>query len=86
MALSFSNAKILSAALTKAINGCRGFSAAAGKGGMGKKTGEDSTKKVFKPIQRVSWVPDPRTGFYRPENVAEDVCDAAYQRALHLKN
>ncbi|CAN0890190.1 Protein SENESCENCE-ASSOCIATED GENE 21, mitochondrial [Linum grandiflorum] len=53
---------------------------------MGKKTGEDSTKKVFKPIQRVSWVPDPRTGFYRPENVAEDVCDAAYQRALHLKN
>ncbi|CAN1765666.1 Late embryogenis abundant protein 2 [Linum perenne] len=93
MSRSFSTAKLLSAALTKAING-RGFSSAAaaaqaGKGGvMVKKTGEVDSKKVFIPLQRVSWVPDPITGFYRPENVSEDVHnhDAAYERALHLKN
>ncbi|CAL1412218.1 unnamed protein product [Linum trigynum] len=92
MARSISSAKLISAAVTKAITGGRGFSAAAaagkaavGKGGsssvtaatsgMGKKTGEAS---------KSSWVPDPRTGFYRPENVAEEI-DAAQLRALLLK-
>ncbi|CAI0580038.1 unnamed protein product [Linum tenue] len=93
MARSISGAKLISAAVTKAITGGRGFSAAAatagnaaaGKGGsssvtaatsgMVKKTGEAS---------KSSWVPDPRTGFYRPENVAEEI-DAAQLRALLLR-
>ncbi|CAI0395380.1 unnamed protein product [Linum tenue] len=45
---------------------------------MVKKTGEAGNKVS------TSWVPDPRTGFYRPENVAEEI-DAAELRALLLK-
>ncbi|CAI0579933.1 unnamed protein product [Linum tenue] len=86
MARSISGAKLISAAVTKAITGGRGFSAAAATAGnaaavtaatsgMVKKTGEAS---------KSSWVPDPRTGFYRPENVAEEI-DAAQLRALLLR-
>ncbi|CAI0395381.1 unnamed protein product [Linum tenue] len=90
MARSISSAKLLSAAVTRAITNGRGFSAAAaataGKAtpgnaatsGMVKKTGEAGNKVS------TSWVPDPRTGFYRPENVAEEI-DAAELRALLLK-
>ncbi|CAN1234214.1 Late embryogenis abundant protein 2 [Linum perenne] len=46
-----------------------------------KKTGEETPAGK----QRVSsWIPDPRTGFYRPDNVAEEI-DAAELRALLLK-
>ncbi|KAJ9171800.1 hypothetical protein P3X46_015114 [Hevea brasiliensis] len=91
MARSFSNAKVLSALITKAINR-RGFSAAAAapqgvvsslpKGGasMVKKTAAENIASA----EKVSWVPDPRTGFYRPENVAEEI-DVAELRALLLK-
>ncbi|KAJ8749643.1 hypothetical protein K2173_026292 [Erythroxylum novogranatense] len=76
MARSFSNAKLLSGMITRAING-RGFAvSAAPNTAMLKKTGEETTK--------VSWVPDPRTGCYRPENVAEEI-DAAELRAMLLK-
>ncbi|KAJ6680144.1 LATE EMBRYOGENIS ABUNDANT PROTEIN 2 [Salix purpurea] len=72
----------------KAITG-RGFSSAASQGAavskarsgadsMVKKTGEE----VGKSTEKTSWVPDPRTGFYRPGNVAEET-DAA---GLHLIN
>ncbi|KAG5231728.1 indole-3-acetic acid-induced protein [Salix suchowensis] len=74
----------------KAING-RGFSSAASQGAavskarsgadsMVKKTGEE----VGKSTEKTSWVPDPRTGFYRPGNVAEET-DAAGLRASLLK-
>ncbi|CAL1362097.1 unnamed protein product [Linum trigynum] len=98
MARSISSAKLLSAAVTRAITNGRGFSTAAaasagkatpGNGGgsavtaatsgMVKRTGEATNKVVS-----TSWVPDPRTGFYRPENVAEEI-DAAELRALLLK-
>ncbi|CAI0395382.1 unnamed protein product [Linum tenue] len=89
MARSISSAKLLSAAVTRAITNGRGFSAAAaatagkatpgnGGGSAVKKTGEAGNKVS------TSWVPDPRTGFYRPENVAEEI-DAAELRALLLK-
>lgn len=92
MAASFANAKAISSLITKAINR-RGFSAAASQGvvskggaarssaAMVKKTGEE---KIVGSTEKVSWVPDPRTGFYRPENVAEEI-DVAELRASLLK-
>ncbi|XP_050235741.1 protein SENESCENCE-ASSOCIATED GENE 21, mitochondrial-like [Mercurialis annua] len=88
MAQSFSNAKVLSAFVSKAINR-RGFSAAAssaastrsGAASMVKNTAE---KEVVKSTEKVAWVPDPRTGFYRPENMAKEI-DAAELRAVLLK-
>ncbi|CAN1234210.1 Late embryogenis abundant protein 2 [Linum perenne] len=94
MSRSFATAGLLSAALTNAIRN-RGFSSSAAaaaaatavKGGAVsaagrvKKTGEETPAGK----QRVSsWIPDPRTGFYRPDNVAEEI-DAAELRALLLK-
>lgn len=39
-------------------------------GKMGKKTGEEKMK------EKVSWVPDPVTGYYKPENSKDiDVAD-----------
>ncbi|KAF2319672.1 hypothetical protein GH714_017935 [Hevea brasiliensis] len=66
MARSFSNAKVLSAFITKANR--RGFSAAAavpqGVVSTVKKTAEE--KIGF--AKKVAWIPDPRNGCYRPEN------------------
>ncbi|CAN1234215.1 Late embryogenis abundant protein 2 [Linum perenne] len=85
------SSNINTAAVTKAIRN-RGFSSSAAaatavKGGAVsaagrvKKTGEETPAGK----QRVSsWIPDPRTGFYRPDNVAEEI-DAAELRALLLK-
>ncbi|CAN1234211.1 Late embryogenis abundant protein 2 [Linum perenne] len=88
MSRSFATAGLLSAALTNAIRN-RGFSSSAAavttavKGGAVsaagrmKKTGEETPAGKH-------WIPDPRTGFYRPDNVAEEI-DAAELRALLLK-
>nr|GMD94426.1 protein SENESCENCE-ASSOCIATED GENE 21, mitochondrial-like [Ipomoea batatas] len=43
-----------------------------------KKAGEASRKET-------SWVPDPVTGYYRPENIAKEM-DAAEMRAALIKN
>ncbi|KAJ6729438.1 LATE EMBRYOGENIS ABUNDANT PROTEIN 2-RELATED [Salix viminalis] len=90
MARFFSNAKVISGLISKEING-RGFSAVASQGAavstarsggaaVMKKTGEE----VSKATEKISWVPDPRTGFYRPENVSQEI-DAAELRAALLK-
>lgn len=56
----------------------------SGRGGpkrsvvMLKKGGEESSKTT-------SWVPDPVTGYYRPENHAKEI-DAAELRRMLLKN
>ena len=61
----------------------RGYAAAsqgvasASHGVMGKKAGEESAKK--------SWVPDPVTGYYRPENRADEI-DVAELREMLLNN
>ncbi|XP_052195663.1 protein SENESCENCE-ASSOCIATED GENE 21, mitochondrial-like [Diospyros lotus] len=49
-----------------------------GRGVLAKKGGEESAKAS-------SWVPDPVTGDYRPENQA-DQTDVAELREMHLKN
>ena len=48
---------------------------------MSKKAAEE----VARPTERVSWVPDPKTGYYRPENRPEEI-DVAELRAVLLKN
>ncbi|KAA8549148.1 hypothetical protein F0562_000832 [Nyssa sinensis] len=93
MARSFSNAKLLSVFVTDTISFAvarRGYAAAsqgvvsatvrgggARSGVMAKKGGEESTK--------TSWVPDPVTGYYRPENKANEI-DVAELREMLLKN
>ena len=91
MARSFSNAKVLSGFISKAVINRRGYSAVSSaaaqsgvvssvaKGGV-KKTGEE----IVRSGEKVAWVPDPRTGFYRPENLKEQI-DVAELRALLLK-
>ncbi|KAK3415477.1 hypothetical protein EUGRSUZ_H01104 [Eucalyptus grandis] len=97
MARSLSNAKLFSAALVDGISASiarRGYAAASqgvassfAKTGatrstvMSKKTGEEKARST----ERVSWVPDPKTGYYRPENRAEEI-DVAELRAMLLKN
>ena len=90
MARSFSNAKILSAFVVDRISvvvSRRGYSAAASQGVasggarscvMLKKGGEEATKNT-------SWVPDPVTGNYRPENQAKEI-DAVELREILLKH
>ncbi|XP_019156739.1 PREDICTED: protein SENESCENCE-ASSOCIATED GENE 21, mitochondrial-like [Ipomoea nil] len=86
MARSFSNAKLVSAYVADRVSVAvrRGYAAAAasqGKvsgGGVMKKAGEASRKET-------SWVPDPVTGYYRPENIAKEM-DAAEMRAALLNN
>ena len=94
MARSFSNAKLLSAVAFDGISNAiyrRGYAAASSQGVVSsaargeaarsgavvKKTGEASTEKV-------SWVPDPVTGCYRPANTANEI-DVAELRAMLLK-
>ena len=91
MARSFSNAKLLSAFVVDRMSLAvtrRGYAAASqgvasgpvtARGGvMGKKGGEEEATKT-------SWVPDPVTGYYRPENKANEI-DVAELREMLLKN
>ncbi|KAK4763170.1 hypothetical protein SAY86_008938 [Trapa natans] len=96
MTPSLSNGKILSAAVVQGISPSikgRGFSAAASQGiarvGRGGSNSSVMAKKGVKEKDvpaphRPSWVPDPKTGYYRPDDVAEQV-DAAELRAALLK-
>ncbi|XP_057439267.1 indole-3-acetic acid-induced protein ARG2 [Lotus japonicus] len=88
MARSFANTKALSALLLDGISTSltrRGYSAAAATqsatrgSGMTKMGGEDKGASTYK----VSWVPDPVTGYYKPENTKE-VVDVAEMRAMLL--
>lgn len=94
MARSVSHAKFISAFVVDRVSvvvSRRGYAAASQgavsstvRGGPGrnvvmlKKGGEESTKTT-------SWVPDPVTGYYRPENHAKEI-DAAELRRMLLKN
>ncbi|XP_009335697.2 protein SENESCENCE-ASSOCIATED GENE 21, mitochondrial [Pyrus x bretschneideri] len=100
MARSFSNAKFLSALVVDGFSstisrrgyavGSQGVASSVVRGGgatnprsvnMTKKnSGEEKVGSTFK----VSWVPDPKTGVYGPENGAEKI-DAAELRAALLK-
>ncbi|MQL41418.1 hypothetical protein EI012_26275, partial [Escherichia coli] len=93
MARSFTNAKVLSVLVLDGFSSSltrRGYAAAsatqsAKRGGvasisgkMAPKSGEDKRATTDK----VSWVPDPVTGYYKPENIKE--IDVAELRATLL--
>ncbi|CAH2039081.1 unnamed protein product [Thlaspi arvense] len=95
MARSLSNAKILSAfvveelsnaifrgrfavAANTAFQGSVSSGKAASAAVMEKKVGEESSEKA-------PWVPDPKTGYYRPETVSDEI-DPAELRAVLLNN
>lgn len=74
----------------------RGFAAAAAQGGAAsssvrtggaragaalKRAGEEKVKSA----EKVSWGPDPKTGYYRPESAVAEI-DVAELRAALLKN
>ncbi|KAK3194129.1 hypothetical protein Dsin_025440 [Dipteronia sinensis] len=92
MARSVSNAKLFSAFVVDGISNAiyrRGYAAAAAASqgvvsrgsGMVKKSGEEMVGST----EKVAWVPDPVTGYYRPENLANEL-DVADLRAMLLKN
>ncbi|KAK2364682.1 Amino-acid acetyltransferase, mitochondrial [Trifolium repens] len=92
MARSFANAKIFSAIVLEGFSNTltrRGFAAAtesATRGGVvsiGNKMGPKKTGEEVVSTYKVSWVPDPVTGYYKPENI-KDV-DAAELRAKLLR-
>ncbi|KAM7521463.1 hypothetical protein LguiA_011365 [Lonicera macranthoides] len=90
MARSFSNTKLLSAFVVDRLSVAvtrRGYAAASQgvvssssvrNNMMLKKGGEEAKKNT-------SWVPDPVTGYYRPENQAKEI-DAAELREMLLKH
>ncbi|KAL7582925.1 protein SENESCENCE-ASSOCIATED GENE 21, mitochondrial [Lactuca sativa] len=87
MARSISNAKFLSSFLVDQLSvvARRGYAAATSSGSvrgsgvaMMKKGGEESKKSS------TPWVPDPVTGYYKPEGQTNQV-DAADLRELLLK-
>ncbi|KAK4376327.1 hypothetical protein RND71_007004 [Anisodus tanguticus] len=93
MACSFSNSTLISALVVDTVSSFlsrRGYAAAVSGGVRGsvgsnvkvmlKKGGEESSKK-----SSTSWVPDPVTGYYRPESHAKEI-DAAELRQMLLKH
>ncbi|KAI3460796.1 hypothetical protein Pfo_017459 [Paulownia fortunei] len=91
MARSFSNAKTVSAFITSRISAVvtrRGY-AAASQGGVSNnvRSGAPNVmlKKGSEESAKISWVPDPVTGYYRPENHAKEI-DAAELREMLVKN
>ncbi len=90
MARSLSNANLISALIAKQVSLAatrRGYAAAAqGLGSAMRGGGVMGAKKAVEESSRSSpWVPDPVTGYYRPENHGNDV-DVAELRELLLKN
>ncbi|KAJ1402368.1 Late embryogenesis abundant protein [Sesbania bispinosa] len=85
MARSFANVKVISALVADGFSNSltrRGYAATAQSatrgvagsisGKIAPKSGEDRVGGA----EKVSWVPDPVTGYYKPENIKEvDVAD-----------
>ncbi|GMJ12464.1 senescence-associated gene 21, Arabidopsis thaliana late embryogenensis abundant like 5 [Hibiscus trionum] len=94
MARSFSNAKLFSAFIVDGISNVisrRGYAAASQgvvssgiRGGAGRSAAAVKEEIAGGAKEKVSWVPDPVTGCYRPENSAKDI-DVAELRAMLLK-
>ncbi|XP_073143954.1 protein SENESCENCE-ASSOCIATED GENE 21, mitochondrial-like [Henckelia pumila] len=91
MARYFSTAKNVSAFVTNKISPAiswRGYAAAASQGTGVSNSGASAhvmLKKGSEEPSKISWVPDPVTGYYRPENQAKEV-DAAELRATLIKD
>ncbi|XP_047169196.1 indole-3-acetic acid-induced protein ARG2-like [Vigna umbellata] len=81
MARSFANVKTFSALLLDGFSNTltrRGYSVATRsvkRGGVNAMAGKSGEEKRVSSYE-VSWVPDPVTGYYKPENINEvDVAD-----------
>ncbi|KAK4789134.1 hypothetical protein SAY86_020453 [Trapa natans] len=96
MARSLSNARMLSAVVVDGFSSAikrRGFSAAASSQGVTGTGGGNSSSAVMPKkaeegkvgsAYKVSWGPDPKTGYYRPVDRTEEI-DVADLRAALLK-
>ncbi|KAK8540948.1 hypothetical protein V6N13_060996 [Hibiscus sabdariffa] len=98
MARSFSNAKLFSTFVVDGMRisnvfSRRGYAASAQgivssngiRGGAGRSAAAAVKKEIAGGAkEKVSWVPDPVTGCYRPENSAKEI-DVAELRAMLLK-
>ncbi|GMI73747.1 senescence-associated gene 21, Arabidopsis thaliana late embryogenensis abundant like 5 [Hibiscus trionum] len=95
MAGSFSNAKLFSTFVVEGISNVisrRGYAAASQgivssgiRGGAGRSAAAAVKEEMTGGAkEKVSWVPDPITGCYRPENSAKEI-DVAELRAMLLK-
>ncbi|KAF5744130.1 Indole-3-acetic acid-induced protein ARG2 [Tripterygium wilfordii] len=91
MARYFSNVKVVFDVISKAV-ARRGYATAAAPSqgrvvsnvaAAGPRS-SSAPAMVKKEGEKVSWVPDPVTGYYRPESGAEEI-DVAELRALLLK-
>ncbi|XP_073311047.1 protein SENESCENCE-ASSOCIATED GENE 21, mitochondrial [Primulina huaijiensis] len=88
MARSFAAAKQVSDFVTSKISPAvtwRGY-AAVSQSGVSNSGASPNVmlKKGSEEPSKISWVPDPVTGYYRPENQAKDK-DAAELRAILIK-
>ncbi|KAL2323663.1 hypothetical protein Fmac_028042 [Flemingia macrophylla] len=86
MAPSFTNVNLLSALVAHGFSKTltrRGYAAvatqSATRGGGGGKIAPKSGEDKVEGAEKVSWVPDPITGYYKPENIKE--VDVAELRA-----
>ncbi|ESQ36653.1 hypothetical protein EUTSA_v10009185mg [Eutrema salsugineum] len=95
MARSLSNANILSVFVAEEFSNAifrRGFAVAANTTLQGSvSSGGAASAAVMKnnvgqeSSEKAPWVPDPKTGYYRPETVSEEI-DPAELRAVLLNN
>ena len=91
MARSYSSAKAISSLITNKLSDVvsrRGFAAATQGGATrGVSVGAPNVmlKKGSEEPAKISWVPDPVTGYYRPENQAKEI-GAAELREMLVNN
>lgn len=62
----------------------RGYAVGASSQGVVNNMVKKSGEKMTGSTEKVSWIPDPKTGYYKPETVAQEI-DPAELRATLLK-
>ena len=90
MARSFSNVKIVSSFIANEISAVvsrRGYSAASQSQGAVSNSGKVNMmlKKGTEKPSETAWVPDPVTGFYRPETQVKEL-DPVEMRKMLIRN
>ncbi|CAH8350333.1 unnamed protein product [Eruca vesicaria subsp. sativa] len=89
MARSLSNVKFVSAFVSKELSNAifrRGYAAATAAQSSGGKGGAVVSAVMKKGVEEtnknISWIPDPKTGYYRPETGSKEIDPAALRAAL----
>ncbi|KAG2312063.1 hypothetical protein Bca4012_026598 [Brassica carinata] len=89
MARSLSNVKFVSAFVSQELSNAifrRGYAATAtqSSGGKGRAVVSGVVKKkgVEESNQNISWIPDPKSGYYRPETGSNEIDPADLRAAL----